>query len=345
MASKRLIMLGAGHTHLLMTERLRELRTAGIAPLLIAPRHFDYSGLATGVLSGALPYGSNRIDVAALSARRGLDFVEGTATTIDRRGRVVTLADGTRHDFDLLSLNIGSEVAAPYAGENAQPVKPLAELTSLRAKIEALPVFPRVLIVGAGVSGIEVAAALAGLAERMKLTPRITLAGRPSGGSRSWRALYANLVRRGVVWLPDQNPDEPLPEHDLLIAATGLRAPALIRETGLATGGAGAAVGPTLQSVMDSAIFAVGDCADFQPRALPSHGVFAVRQAPVLLRNLAAAARDRPLEFYRPQRRWLAIMDLGDGTGFAMWGGLAWRSRAMLRWKRHLDLAFMRRFR
>ena len=344
MADKRLILLGAGHAHLLLTERLDVLREAGIEPLLIASRWFDYSGLATGVLSGALPPAANRIDVAGLASRRGLAFVEGFAVAIDRAAQTVTLADGSQHGFDFLSLNIGSVVGPDVAGNDVRPVKPLAGLTALRVQIESRAQFPHVLIVGAGPSGTEVAAALLGLAERTGVaTPHITLMGRRAGAGHAWRSLYASLERRGLKLIPES---APLHEHDLRIAATGLCAPSLVREAGLAlNAGGGAAVAATLQSLIDPAIFAVGDCADFQPRALPRQGVFGVRQAPVLARNLAAAANGRPLEDYRPQRRWLAIMDLGDETGFATWGGLAWRSRAMLRWKRRLDMAFLHRFR
>lgn len=344
MRSTRLILLGAGHAHLLLTERLDALRRAGIEPLLIAPRWFRYSGLATGVLSGALGEHANRIDVAAVAARRGLAFVAGEVTAIDRAARMVTLADGSEHGFDLLSLNIGSDVRVDPGIANLVPVKPLAGLAALRTRIEGSAVFPEVLIIGAGPSGTEVAAALAGLAERCGLAPRITLFGRPAGFGRQWRLLYASLERRGVCILAEHRIADAKPPPDTLIPATGLTAPRLIGAAGLATRGDGAAVSATLQSVVDPAIFAVGDCADYLPRVLPNQGVFAVRQTPVLARNLAAAARGLPLECYRPQRRWLAIMDLGDGTGFATWGGLQWRSRLMLRWKRHLDLAFIRRF-
>lgn len=147
MANRRLILLGAGHTHLLLTERLHVLREAGIDPLLIAPRWFDYSGLATGVLSGALPPATNRIDVAGLARRRDINFVEGLAVAIDRAKRTVTLADETQHHFDFLSLNIGSVVRPGISGDDVWPVKPLAGLTALRAHIESQPEFPHVLTI------------------------------------------------------------------------------------------------------------------------------------------------------------------------------------------------------
>lgn len=349
---KRLILLGAGHTHLLLTERLDALRAAGLAPLLIAPSWFDYSGLATAVLSGALPPDASRIDLAALARRRSLDFVEGEARGVDAANRTVMLRDGRALSYDLLSLNIGSVVATDIAGECIWSVKPLSELTRLRECVETSTPGD-IVVAGAGPSGTEVAASLAGLFERHGAAPRITLIGTRMR-SGSWRRLYRSLARRGVFLIDGEvvarnentvqlQDGRTLPcEH--LIAATGLRANALgAMPVALGPSG-GIAVAATLQSASDPTIFACGDCADFLPRPLPKHGVFGVRQAPVLARNLIAAARGEPLVPYRPQRRWLSIMELGNDEGFATWGWFAWRARAALALKRRLDLGFVRRF-
>jgi selenide,water dikinase len=47
-------------------------------------------------------------------------------------------------------------------------------------------------------------------------------------------------------------------------------------------------VGPTLQSVADPTVFAVGDCSVMEGSPRPAAGVFGVRAAPILLHNLAA---------------------------------------------------------
>ena len=79
---------------------------------------------------------------------------------------------------------------------------------------------------------------------------------------------------------------------------------------------------------------------DAAPR--PPAGVFGVRAAPILLHNLLAARGGARLP-YRPQRRWLSIMDLGDRTGLAVRGRVWWLGRSALWLKRRLDLGFVRR--
>nr|MCH9784232.1 selenide, water dikinase SelD [Gammaproteobacteria bacterium] len=103
-------------------------------------------------------------------------------------------------------------------------------------------------------------------------------------------------------------------------------------------------VNHTLQSPADARVFAAGDCAAF-PDALPKAGVYAVRQAKILARNLAAAAEGQPLSPYRPQRRFLSLLSAGGrdavgsrGGGPALAGGWVWR------WKDRLDRDFMDKF-
>lgn len=54
----------------------------------------------------------------------------------------------------------------------------------------------------------------------------------------------------------------------------------------------------------------------------PKAGVFAVRQAPVLARNLIALHRGQPLARYLPQKNYLKIISLGDTMALAEWQGV-----------------------
>jgi NADH dehydrogenase FAD-containing subunit len=338
MPAKTLLLLGAGHAHLLLTEHVAELRAAGLEPMLVAPRRFHYSGLATGVLSGALPDDANLVDVGALCARRGIAHVDATCTSIS--GDFASLSDGSSIPFASASVNVGSRIEAPFPARTA---KPLANLTALKAMLRGNVARIRLVIAGAGPTGTEIAACLAGLARREGLRLHVTLCG-PRKEGRGWPALYRSLERRGIDLLAPKVTEHRAGEA-VLEDGTSLPCDHLVAATGLVPNEPAFAVRETLQSRDDPRIFAAGDCAHFLPRPLPKLGVFGVRQAPVLLRNLIAAGRGAPLTPYRPQRRWLSIMDLGNGEGFATWGPVAHRSRAALALKRRLDFAFVRRFR
>ncbi len=131
--------------------------------------------------------------------------------------------------------------------------------------------------------------------------------------------------------------------HDIALLATGLSAPPLLASLGLGDDD-GVPVLATLQHVDRDEIYALGDCAHFLPSPLPRIGVHGVRQGPVLQRSLIARTRDAPLPEYRPQRRSLAILDLGDGVGLAVWGRWWWYGAAPLLLKRWIDRRWLKTY-
>ena len=360
----RLVLVGAGHAHLHLLAHAGTLRAAGLDPVLVAPARFDYSGLATGVLSGAVGREAAGLDVAALAKAARVEHHPTQVSAVDLAGRRLILAEGAPQAFDLISFNIGSVSRDPRGlarQPGVWPVKPLDNLFALKSWLEAEMTCrsesPQVVIAGAGQTGFEVAAALAGLAARHGLAPRIRLVGDVAASwapGRAGRHLRQVLEGRGVIFEPGevlartsstcQLADGRSLPCDALVLATGLEAPPLIGALDLPVGNDGRLiVSPQMQSVADERVFAVGDCAAIDGAERPAAGVFGVRAAPVLLANLIARATDAPLTPYRPQARWLSIMDLGDGTGLAMRGSLWTHGRAALWLKRRLDLGFVAR--
>ncbi len=342
------------------------LRTAGLDVRLIAPPRFQYSGLATGVLSGALGVEAAEIDVVALASAFGVHHLPQSVTAVDRAARTLTLAGGATEPFDLLSLNIGSVVADPHdlaSQAGVWPVKPLSNLFALRTRIEAESVrggvSPRIVVAGGGQSALEIAASLCGLLERQGVRPDVTLVASAHGAALPPPArarLLDSLAARGVAFRSGtvvgreaqacRLADGALLPCDHLVLATGLVAPPLIADLALPVDEDGRLlVTPTLQSVGDPALFAAGDCAVITGHPRPAAGVFGVRAAPVLLENLVALARNQGLRSYRPQKRWLSIMDLGDGRGLAIRGEFWMFGRTVLWLKRYLDFSFVRRMR
>ena len=69
-----------------------------------------------------------------------------------------------------------------------------------------------------------------------------------------------------------------------------------------------------------------------------------MRQNPVLLHNLPAALEDRALEAFTPQKDYLLILNMGDGTGILNRGRLTFGHRSAFWLKHFIDDRFMRRF-
>lgn len=366
MAGGRVVLVGAGHGHLHVARHADRFRRRGLELILVDPGAFWYSGLATGALGGGYEPAEDRLDPAPLVERGGGRFVRDRAVDVDPAARALLLASGRRIGWDALSFNVGSEVPLERvrgAARHARPVKPIPGLIALRRILErprSRP--PRLLVVGGGATGCEVAANLEALCRRHAPHARIVLATRserllPRAPAGAARALAERLRRRGVRVLTAEEvvavdagagwtaAGERLPA-DHVVAATGLRPPAEPPWGSLPAGPRGGLlVDATLQVPGHPGVFGVGDCVDFGPRPLPSLGVFAVRQGPVLLDNLLAAVSDGDRRPYRPQRRWLYILNLGDGTALAIRGGLWWLGRASMWLKDWLDRRFLERHR
>lgn len=366
---EHIVLVGAGHAHLYIASHAARLQALGARVTLIAPGDTGYSGMASGVLGGRYGPAENRIDPAGVARASGVHYREDRVTGLDRAQRMLQLAGGERLEYDRVSFNVGSvvDVPAEFAdGPRLWPVKPVTGLAELRAVLlEELGTregeTPEVVVLGGGATGSEVTANLLALQGPRGQRPGVTVVERegrllPAAPASAALALAGRLRQRGARVLTatrfeglmhagirtDRGPVAA--RH--AIVATGLLAPAVVEELGVpADRSGGIHVDETLRSPADERVFAVGDCAAFLPSPLPRIGVFGVRQAPILLRNLAAAVSgDQPVA-YRPQRRWLSILDLGDGSGLLLYGHLWFIGRPAQWLKQWLDRRFVQSFR
>jgi len=132
---------------------------------------------------------------------------------------------------------------------------------------------------------------------------------------------------------------------DEVVWVTQAVGPAWLTGTGLALDARGfVKVRDTLQTVDDPLIFAAGDVAAWEGRALEKAGVFAVRMGRPLADNLRNALQGQALANYQPQRDWLALMGTGDEYAVASRGRWGLQGAWVWHWKRWIDQRFMRRF-
>jgi NADH dehydrogenase FAD-containing subunit len=361
----RLVLAGAGHAHLHSLRRSAELVRRGHRVTLVAPDSFWYSGLATGVLGGLYPPSLDQVDAGALAVGGGGEFIRDQVVGIDPAARTLWLAAGPPLVYDVLSLNLGSLVPLsdlPGAGQNGYAVKPIRRLWELRQELEsrfsASERSVRVLVAGGGASGCEVAANIEGLARARggKVEIELVTAGQrilerfPASAARK---AAASLERRRVRIVTGVRVSEVAEgwaaaedgrrfPFDLLVHCQGLVSSPLLGSSGLPTARDGSLiVDERLRSVADPRIHGAGDCIAIHGNPLPRIGVHAVRQGPILFRNLLAALEGQAARPYRPRRRHLLILNLGDGTGLATWGPFSWHGRLAFRLKDRIDRRFL----
>jgi len=368
----RLVLLGGGHAHLFVLEALARDLFPGTEATLISPvRRQAYSGMVPGMIAGRYRADELSFDLEAIARRAGARYVSGAGRRIRPDAGQIELADGSLVAYDVLSVATGSTVRGtelPGVAERALLVRPIdraVEIGPALSQALAGDANPAVVVVGAGAAGIEIALAArarlrllagrdVGTVTVLEAAPRL-FGGRLPQTSRSVeRAPARNRValRLGTgvsaasaagVRLPDGT---GLPAR-VLVWAAGAAASDLLRTSGLALDAQGfLLVDDRLRSPSDPRVFAAGDAATpARWPGTPKAGVYAVREGPVLCANLAAACRGaEPPRAYRPQRRFLALLNTGDGRAILSYGPLAASGRWAMVLKDRIDRGFVRRF-
>ncbi len=317
--------------------------------------------MVPGYLAGLYRLEDAQIDVAAMANAAGIVFVEDRVEAIDRTGCRLHLGSGSLLDYDLVSFDIGSRPAlTERLGDDApvalvKPIERAAE--QIDAGLRAGGATSRFVVVGAGAGGAEIAFAIAARV-RARRVAEVVLVDRGEApvaerGARVARVVAAALQEKGIEFRGGAEVEHVDAEGvhlagevmraDLVVWSTGAAAPSLFATAGFATDERGfVQVENDLRVVGVENVFAVGDCATMthHPR-LAKAGVYAVRQGPVLDSNLRAVVRGHATQPFRPQKRFLAILNLCDGEAIASYAGFAWRGRLAWWCKDRIDRRFV----
>ncbi|MHB8138105.1 MAG: NAD(P)/FAD-dependent oxidoreductase [Smithellaceae bacterium] len=361
---KRLILAGSGHAHLVTLMNIGRLIKAGYSVTVVGPGDYHYySGMGPGLLSGLYQPSQARFAVRSMVEARGGIFVQGCVSRIDADQNRIRLQDGRSFDYDVLSCNLGSEVVPlSWAAETIIPVKPIENLYGVGREIEQRlrKERLRILVIGGGAAGVEIAGNLYCLGKLSGENLDITLLSRSDILARSpakmRRLALASFSRRNIhiyerVSVANLSDKEALlPNGDALpfdyaINASGIRPTQVFHHSGLpVSDDGGLLVNEYLQCVSHPRIFGGGDCISFTQKPLDRVGVYAVRQGPVLYQNIIAALSCGKLHTFRPQSRYLSILNLGDGTGLLAWRSFVFSGHAAFLFKNYIDFRFMARF-
>lgn len=369
---QKIVLLGGGHSHALLLLQLTKYPHLGPSVTLVSDHETSiYSGMLPGHLAGFYPLDALKIDLRALCLAGGVEFVLGQAYGIDHEKNRVHCSDGVSIPFDILSIDIGSISSIPDSltkhRSRACPIKPFAaffaqwDLVKKSVTTATTPV--RICVVGGGSGGVELA-----LAMKASLGNQVAIQLIHSGQTvldsygRRARTLAHEALTSGKIALLLGTMVKAAADHeqgvrlhldggsmidaDFVFLATKASAPSWLRQTDLELTDDGfIAIRPTLQSRSHLHIFAAGDIATLMSSIHPKAGVYAVRQAPVLLQNLKAILQREPLASYKPQPRFLSLLNMCDGTAIASYGPFSGRSSWYLKLKMRIDSRFVAKFR
>jgi selenide, water dikinase len=221
----------------------------------------------------------------------------------------------------------------------------------------------RLTVVGAGAGGVEVALALHRRVRDAGPRPEVTLVEAapdvlPGYEVPVRRRAVGILARRGIAVVLASAVDRVEAggvslaggrriATDLVVWLVGAVGPRLLAAGSLSLDDRGfLLVDATLQSVSGAPVWGAGDCVTLADHpGTPKAGVYAVRQGPVLAKNLRAAlGHGRPAS-YVPQRTFLSLLNTADGKALLRWRGLVSHSRFAWRLKDFIDRRFVERYR
>lgn len=360
--TRDLVLIGGGHAHALVLRRwgmkpLPGTRLTVINPGPTAP----YTGMLPGHVAGHYTRNQLDIDLVRLARFAGARLIIGSVEGIDRHAKRIHVPGRPPIAYDVASLDIGITSDLPKVdgfSEYGIAAKPLGAFADAWARFQDETDGGDIAVIGGGIGGLELAMAMAFARRKSGHAANVTVieAGRIASdlNLRARTTLLAEVtglgvtIREGVAASAMDETGVELADGSTIPATftvgVGTARPyAWLGDVGLDLTNGFVDVGETLQSTTDTDIFAVGDCAHLCHAPRQKAGVFAVRAAPVLTLNLAAALSGELLRPYWPQSDYLKLISLGRKSAFGQKWGLTVRAPWVWKWKDRIDQRFMDR--
>lgn len=271
------VVVGGGYAGVMAANRLTQ--RDDLAVTLINPRPNFVHRIRLHQLVGAT--GDAVVSYRKILADR-VRLVVDTASRIDAAERTVSSANGSMLGYDYLIYAVGSGSAdptVPGAAEYAHNMASLEEAQRLRAVLDTTPMTAAVTVVGAGATGIEVAAEMAAEGRTVTLVCGKVL--HPYLHPRVRRTFAKRLSKIGVTIIDGPGAKVTAVSRDGVLLAdgrelsstvtiwtAGFSVPDLAARSGLRTDAAGRLLtDETLTSIDDDRIVAAGDSA--APSGMP----------------------------------------------------------------------------
>lgn len=365
--NKTLLLIGGGHAHMHFMKKYSQQKIDAFDVILISVDNKQYySGMASAFLEGIYNKSDFSFDLPQICKVCGIEFILGNVEKIDSNKKTIILENGTQIPFDVVSINVGSDVFGKnIEGVNnfAATIKPLSNLINIKNSIKSSTSNNLTLmIVGAGAAGVEVGLAIKEYSRKLDKKIDISII---SSGKQILKDYSIGIRKKVAKVLQQKEIKTILGEkvicvdertitaysgkkylYDILIWATGVTGGAVLRNSEFSSDNKDFMfVNNYLQNINYPYIFGAGDCISFKDYDyVKKVGVYAVRQAPILWENVNNYILGTELIKYVPQKRFLSIISLGKKNAVLYYLGIILSGKLAWNIKDRIDRRFMKNF-
>ena len=378
-----LVFIGGGHSHSLVLRMLAmkpidKVRLTLITDTLLTP----YSGMLPGYIAGHYSEKETHLDLNRLCKAAQVRLIHGRVNGIDVTNKTIQLENQASIAYDKVSINTGSTPNINVAGarEFGVGVKPVSQLTATWQKLLAQKTedsaknsdqnstgnstahnIAHWAVIGGGVAGIEMVLAIAYRFKQAGDALKLSLV---QSGDTLLPSCHRNVQKQVAIALKQYDIDlitgfrvSRVTKNEIesdtgntlniqqSIWCTPATAPIWPKRAGLDTDESGfIAVNEFLQSTSHKDVFACGDVATMMQSPRPKAGVYAVRCAPFLTKNLRAAFSQQTMTPLSLQTDFLSLISLGGKNAVGQWGWLSLKGEWVWQWKDQIDQKFMALF-
>lgn len=322
-----------------------------------------YSGMIPSFLAGIYKASDLQFDLQKICDRFHFNFIESRVILICAEKNLVQLSTQKFLEYDICSVNIGIE--SNQIPTDVQDEKNIVYLKPISKLIESWNLLKNsaetencdIKIIGGGAAAFEIAIAC----RRHFKKNEITLISGKTGLLPEHSALAKKLAQKSLAaakinLLEGQRVEKITDQYlslsdgtrltkDICFVGTTAAVNPLFKRSGLKVNEFGFVhVDKNLLVEGTNNLFAAGDCCHFAAEPLAKAGVYAVRQGPVVYKNIIAFLENKPLIKYKPQTEFLKILVSGDQEAIAIYGKFVFKGLWAWKLKNYIDLKFMKKF-
>ena len=363
---KDLVLVGAGHTNCLFIKMWAMKSNVSLRVTLINPDPISsYTGMLPSLVAGLCAKSDAQINLFELCRASGVRLIIDTVKEIDKKQSQLVCKTGRVVNFDLLSINIGSNSLPLINGfrKYGCSVRPLAVFHERWEKfLQSLNsnTCPVICIIGGGLASIELSFAMDIRLRKMgienfniKIFERGTAFGKLSQSQQRYLKAKATLRKIEIIEntvVKEVSTDGLIKENGKLVHAgfivscIGPQPNDLIKNSKIENRDGYASVDKTLKVKGINNVFAVGDCADFPSQAVDKSGVYAVRQAPILYKNILKLLSKKELVHFKPQSDYLKLIVYEGTSAILLRNGIAFSGKLVWSLKKYIDKKFIKNF-